>query len=155
AGQYQLKFEVPPGYSILHEDSLFSTSGWSDTLAIASDTVLALGSILLIPEVDTLVMENALPLPQNTEVSTRLDSWADRDFSIYPNPTSGLFKMAWEPGETAEYQIFNHLGQLIQTGTAQHRQEIDLSASGSGVYYIQFRKGHQILGSKRIVLLGR
>ncbi|HEY4798189.1 MAG TPA: T9SS type A sorting domain-containing protein [Bacteroidia bacterium] len=78
------------------------------------------------------------------------------EMNIYPNPTSGIFKLQMNSGQTqvADYQlsVFNMLGENIySTKMNSDKTEIDLSKEPQGIYSVQIRtdKG---LATKKIIL---
>ncbi len=58
-----------------------------------------------------------------------------QNFTIYPNPSNGVFKINHDFMESTFYQITDITGKLIQTGSLAGEQTVlDLSAVQSGMY---------------------
>lgn len=72
------------------------------------------------------------------------------DWSVFPNPSSGIIKIHYEPSEQAHYKISNNLGQIIQQGHIEHGDTF-ISNLGKGLYILSLEnKG--ILSSRKIVV---
>lgn len=58
---------------------------------------------------------------------------------VYPNPTSGKFRMNWSNDLVQKITVINSMGQIIQPEIAldSHSAEVDLTPFPSGVYIIQ------------------
>jgi len=60
------------------------------------------------------------------------------NFSVYPNPTSGLFTIELAGGKNTSYQITDIIGKVILKGTLKNkRTTLDLSAYEAGVYILK------------------
>ena len=60
------------------------------------------------------------------------------NFSVYPNPTSGLFTIELAGGKNTSYQITDIIGKVILKGTLKNKRTIlDLSAYEAGVYILK------------------
>ncbi len=71
-------------------------------------------------------------------------------FSLYPNPTSGLFTM--NLADASKVEITNALGQLVfEKQLNAGEQAIDLSNVVEGVYFVKVNTGKQ-QGVKRVVI---
>ena len=149
-GSYRIKIDVPTGYEAVHPDSLVMTDGWSDTLFLSGDSILDLGTILLVPARDTttLVRSRVQPgIPGYSELNTT----HIKPFSIYPNPTTGQLKIDLWKGASLNYTIFNHLGRDIQHGKAENGSILDLSKQVNGMYFIRL-ENKEFVATKRILL---
>src|SRR5690606_22252736 len=121
-GKYVVQIRLPGGYSAIDPDSLIFENGWSDTLSVAGDSTLDLGTILLVPD---RITDTSLALPGFVElaVSARSES---KKLRIYPNPTSGRMKFELPDRGVFDYTIFNHLGQPVLNGQIENGAEINL-----------------------------
>ena len=95
-------------------------SGWSDAATIAWTDGRILG-----------VNENTLS-----------------DFSIYPNPTTGILTIQ---SETAIHQIeiYTLLGQLVLSNSSQN--SIDISSVSQGIFFIKVMDENGNVGSQKVV----
>lgn len=74
------------------------------------------------------------------------------DFSIYPNPTNGIIRLANKIDNSDEIEIYNSLGEKINFEfTDNSKTEIDLSNLHKGVYTILFRSQQQNKKEKLII----
>ena len=75
------------------------------------------------------------------------------EFSVYPNPTQGLFFLNAED-LTGDISIYNAMGEAVsfQEETTQNVKVIDLSGNESGTYYLRAIKNGKPI-SHKIVLL--
>ncbi|MBP6556867.1 MAG: T9SS type A sorting domain-containing protein [Flavobacterium sp.] len=58
------------------------------------------------------------------------------NFTLYPNPTSNHFVIEMQTEMSAQYEIFDLNGKLLQTDTVQSFKPIDISAFQSGFYFV-------------------
>ena len=70
----------------------------------------------------------------------------DTPFSLYPNPTSGPFTLAWAgvpPGREAILQLLDATGRVVWRQHRQWQQQIELEVGTlpGGVYFLQVRTG--------------
>ena len=67
----------------------------------------------------------------------------DQDVNIYPNPTSGKFRLEYNAKGNSEIQVMNLLGVVIYRTTisasGQIEQDIDLSGMVNGLYFISIK----------------
>ena len=69
--------------------------------------------------------------------------------NIYPNPSSGIFKIDWKGNENISVQVFNIFGeQVLQQSNAR---EIDLSTNARGIYFVKIKDGQKSY-SRKVVL---
>ncbi|MBI4931357.1 MAG: PKD domain-containing protein [Bacteroidetes bacterium] len=73
-------------------------------------------------------------------------------YSIYPNPTSGVFNMQMSRFENVQMKIYNVYGECIyqQICTSAH-QQIDLSSQSSGIYFLHLKTEQGIITKKIII----
>ncbi|QBZ97782.1 DUF4832 domain-containing protein [Flavobacterium sangjuense] len=71
--------------------------------------------------------------------------------SIYPNPSSNFITVQTAGYEKEEIQIYNAIGQLIQTATISNNDRIDVSGFINGIYIIRL-KNNPSISSKFIKL---
>ncbi len=70
-------------------------------------------------------------------------------FKIYPNPSTGIFKLEWNGDKNASVKIFNLLGgEVLQQ---QITNKIDLSTFGKGVFFVMINNGAKTYTQKIIV----
>lgn len=74
------------------------------------------------------------------------EGMAVEDFSLYPNPTSGILNLTWVAEEgTMEFTITDITGRLVyqsnKTNAELGNSSIDISSFESGTYYINFQLG--------------
>ncbi len=78
------------------------------------------------------------------------------EITIYPNPSSGQFTidLAQLPDQRIEMNIYNGIGQLIDTRSDKSPSKINLnlSAQNSGIYFIKIITEDQTLFSQKVVL---
>jgi hypothetical protein len=73
------------------------------------------------------------------------------DFSIYPNPTQGMFFVKTELNTEHDVIIYNNLGQIIQKTKLNSDTRIDLSKEANGIYQvIILNKGKAVFSTKVI-----
>ena len=77
------------------------------------------------------------------------------EFSVYPNPSNGVFRLnIEEDGDTPyQVQIVDLIGKemLNQTVKAQEETTFDLSNAPKGVYFIKITQGREQI-IKRVVI---
>ncbi len=77
--------------------------------------------------------------------------------SVYPNPTSGMFKVSFNLAQTdnALLTIFNSNGEQVKSTQLNNvktlTQDIDMSGYAKGIYTIQIRTGNNVITRKLIV----
>jgi len=87
------------------------------------------------------------------EQKERIDK--ETDIQIYPNPATNKVMFVTQPAlqTPALISIFNMNGKLVRkTGSFSSKQEIDISTLPSGLYFIQIKKGKQVISKKLIKL---
>ncbi len=74
-------------------------------------------------------------------------------FSIYPNPSSGIFNIQWNKAASFNYNIYDVSGKIIaskakNSGT-QH--QIDLTGISQGMYFIQINSNEETTTKKILI----
>ncbi|MDD7888152.1 LamG-like jellyroll fold domain-containing protein [Flavivirga sp. 57AJ16] len=73
----------------------------------------------------------------NTSLSIH-DELLQKSFSIYPNPSRGVFKVKSAINEIVSYNIYTITGQLVKTGSlSKIVDSIDLSDKSNGLYMLK------------------
>lgn len=95
---------------------------------------------------------------ESKETSQRLNSLYTRDFSIYPNPSSGLFRIKFGvlPDEMGQLNITNVLGQNVSTVVLDPNiaeYTFNGSALKSGTYYVTLKTNSGLLTSKKLIVI--
>jgi hypothetical protein len=84
------------------------------------------------------------------------DNPTEREIIIYPNPSSGEFTLGIEDNSRREFysiKIFSITGLLVHSETTDDYQKlINLSSSGSGVYFISIEFSCNSYKSKLVIL---
>ena len=70
------------------------------------------------------------------------------DFSVYPNPTTGILNVQSKTA-IVQIEIHNLLGQLVSYNTNQNT--IDISSVSQGVYYIKVMDENGDFGTQKVV----
>jgi len=70
------------------------------------------------------------------------------DFTISPNPSTGMFHVKGIPQGT--YQIHDTQGRIVQSGNIQNNLSINISQETQGVYFISIQIENEII-TKRII----
>lgn len=65
---------------------------------------------------------------------------ADQPLHVYPNPATDLLYLENIPAKSAEFSIFNTLGQTVMTGTTSGT--ISVAGLESGLYFVQLKGDH-------------
>jgi len=77
----------------------------------------------------------------------------DSDWNIYPNPTSGIFKI--ESKNVLEFiRVYNSNGSLvysIEIANGSKMLEIDISSMTTGIYYLTSKQNDRWIGEKIII----
>jgi hypothetical protein len=73
----------------------------------------------------------------------------DASFTVFPNPSSGIFKIESGNVKNASLNVFNHLGEKVLQ--QQIDDEINLSNFPKGVYFVKIDAGIKIY-TKRVIV---
>ena len=94
-------------------------------------------------------MTSVCSIPNST-----VETNGKNSFSIYPNPTSGKFRLElkeFNPLKNPAMEIFNSTGTLIKnTSIAGSTIEVDISTYPKGLYFIKITDGKRV-HTKRII----
>ena len=70
--------------------------------------------------------------------------------SIFPNPTTGKFKIEIpQENKNLKFEVFNIVGEKV---LAQNSNEIDLSNHLKGIYFVTISSDERVISTKKIVL---
>tara|TARA_R100000306_G_scaffold62249_1_gene67911 strand:+ start:2575 stop:3984 length:1410 start_codon:yes stop_codon:yes gene_type:complete len=69
-------------------------------------------------------------------------------FNIYPNPTNGLLTINGSSA-VSEITVYNNLGQLLFT--SEEKNQVNLSALGSGIYFLKISNEEGQTETKKII----
>lgn len=78
-----------------------------------------------------------------------LEEIKNTDILIFPNPTSGLFKVKGIPTNSS-YQILSPTGQLVKNGTISDQGTIDIQSMSKGLYILTIEVDN-LLFTKKII----
>ena len=79
------------------------------------------------------------------------------EMNLYPNPSSGMFKIEFEPEKKGETNIVvsdingKELFRDRYNGEGQYQKELDLSSEKNGIYFVQISQGKK-QHTKKIVI---
>jgi len=144
-----------------------STSNWDETLDVyIIDNYLNTETLIDDTQAYSFSVDSNIPESiasdrfslkfDNTTLSVDDNTFAD-SFSMYPNPTKGLFSIKTQGlnAENASLKIYSLTGQevLSQTINTQANDEINVDASqlSTGVYMLEFINGEQSTTRKLII----
>jgi len=120
----------------------YTTTSWNlslveDTLAVTPDTITF--NITTDGNMGTLC------------VTDGIEEEYFKSLEIYPNPTTGLFKLEFN-GTVQKIQIFNMLGEIVlqEEATGKNEIQIDLSKNPPGIYFVRISSGEKIFSRKVI-----
>ena len=85
----------------------------------------------------------------NNPCSVGVGNLEDNKFSIYPNPSNGIFNMDGLT-KTSTVNIFNSFGKLLSVEI--NSSEIDLSSQPNGIYLVNIQDSNGSFLSKKIIL---
>lgn len=112
-------------------ESNFITMGPTDVILLNSGKVLIAGSNIWYNQPVDIILQQFHNDPLGIEDQQL------QYFTIYPNPSRGVFKITHDFMESTPYHITDITGKIIQTGTLSGDQtELNLSEVQSGMYLI-------------------
>ncbi len=71
------------------------------------------------------------------------------DLKLFPNPTTGIINL--EQPLTGSLEIFNTLGQVLQTKQLEEEQQLNLNDFENGTYFIKIQTSEGILQEKVVL----
>jgi len=77
-----------------------------------------------------------------------VDEYTLTDFSVYPNPTTGILNIQSKT-TIVQIELYNLLGQLVKSNTNQNT--INISSVDQGVYFIKVMDENGNIGSQKVV----
>jgi len=93
--------------------------------------------------VDNVRMANTLSVDHQSDAV---------NFSIYPNPTNGLFRLDWTSDSNAQLSIFDVTGRIVlQNQNLKTGGEVDLRHLNKGIYLVQLSVDQNSETSKVVV----
>ena len=72
------------------------------------------------------------------------------EFSIYPNPVNDMLHISFGDAEFS-YAMYNGMGQLVVSGTANGNHELNVNGMQKGVYFLRLTAGTQTRIEKVVV----
>jgi hypothetical protein len=83
------------------------------------------------------------------------DLFSDNSITLFPNPNSGQFELAFKATQQADYvvTISNALGEKVYAYTlndfaGEHRRQLDLQHLSKGLYFVQIGDGRRTVTKK-------
>ncbi|WP_319592473.1 T9SS type A sorting domain-containing protein [uncultured Draconibacterium sp.] len=93
---------------------------------------------------------------QSSTTSSGIFPQNDKSMEVYPNPSKGLFKVQFKPGNSGpiNIKVLNLLGQKVweRQNLSGHSCEIDIRTQTNGVYFAQISCGTKVLATKKICI---
>ncbi|HEY9113714.1 MAG TPA: LamG-like jellyroll fold domain-containing protein [Bacteroidales bacterium] len=74
---------------------------------------------------------------------------SNREFSVYPNPTSNLINISAKNSNNYSIKIFDQLGKLVLID--QNSETVDISNMSNGLYYIEIENSEGKRFSQKII----
>ena len=89
----------------------------------------------------------------STETTTAdLDVVDGNEWSIYPNPSNGVFFMSFSSDMNLDHvSVVNLLGQEITSLQLSDLENLSFKLTDSGVYFVNLMEGANVLDTKRIL----
>ncbi len=89
------------------------------------------------PIVHTALADGAVGVMKSTLLST--DAFLEKQaFTLFPNPTSGSFKIDIKNFEGAEINVYNVLGKMVASQkTSEPLTQIDINDCSAGIYFVK------------------
>ncbi len=86
-------------------------------------------------------IDDVLLIPDSLVNVKAIDSVSDAKFSVYPNPSSGLFQISSTEEFIGVMMIYDLKGQLMMEKVVNEKASFDLGYFNSGVYFYHFNDG--------------
>ena len=126
--------------------------------AITSHSYAANGSYSVTLIVGGVCGADTLVIPVVVAGINVAETPLDRSLSVYPNPSSGLFRVDFELGtaQRVEIKVLSATGQVVRLRTLEsangvQRQSIDMSSCASGLYLLQITSEEGVV-TRRIAI---
>jgi hypothetical protein len=87
-----------------------------------------------------------IALPSSIDVVNQTEQL---DLKLFPNPTTGIINL--EAPLTGSLEIFNTLGQVLQTKQLEEEQQLNLNDFENGTYFIKIQTSEGILQEKVVL----
>lgn len=84
---------------------------------------------------------------ENTPIESGLNTHAENDLTVYPNPTSSYITCS----KSGTYKIFDISGKVCQQGYAEPGKTISISTLQKGIYILTLTANHNITSHKIII----
>jgi hypothetical protein len=129
----------------------FTTDGMLEMIAF--DTYTNTYTTGFVPDnVSEIACDNTL-FARSRYVLSGMEPQASWDFSMYPNPVSGVLNLECAFDGPAQVQIFNAMGKLVYTknNTSANRLNVDMSNLSPGLYTINLTGSTQTVSKKVLV----
>jgi hypothetical protein len=106
------------------------------------------------PNYNGLFASNGLSVVDDLAMTaTGIASHEISDLTIYPNPSTGIFKVCVDnPTMEINYMIIDTKGQTITRGTLTNSQVIDLTKQPRGVYFVRFFGDNLNITPKKLII---
>ena len=139
-GQFLEKLDDNPKAILYKVDTFFNVtqlpnmSGYIDSLCLNSSS----GQQMFFPSPDTVWVES-LNLRKNLYNQTGLNDILIENLNIYPNPSSGNFKVSMKIPLSGKYSIYEVTGKIIKQGEFVDLDELNIKLDQpmAGVYYLK------------------
>lgn len=115
------------------------SNGGATPIRIADDETISQpndASAIYIPGDQSYTNGNALGIRMIYEIGGLNENSLD-GVSIYPNPSEGLVNVTNENNANNVITVYNMVGEVILSHTAQKSTTIDLSSQGTGIYMVK------------------
>ncbi|MBD3723956.1 MAG: T9SS type A sorting domain-containing protein [Flavobacteriaceae bacterium] len=97
-----------------------------------------------------IIIETILDIEDSSLSNENFDF--DNDILLYPNPTSDKVTLRLSNLNVTQFDLYNELGQLIQTNKINELiMSIDLESFSTGVYLLQIKKENKLIRIFKII----
>ncbi|MFT7611935.1 MAG: hypothetical protein ACI9J3_000884 [Parvicellaceae bacterium] len=88
--------------------------------------------------------------PSSGCIITSLPSETETNISVYPNPSSGIFKIN-SSIQKGTFEIYNLQGKKVYSGSVKSNFQIDISDQSNGIYFLKLLTIEGVV-NKKIIL---
>lgn len=74
-----------------------------------------------------------------------------KNMLLFPNPSAGQLILVVNEGDSVEVFIYNNLGALVYSQTANSTQQINLSSHPKGIYFVKAQSADMVFTEKLIL----